>query len=216
MTFKNHVIFDFNGVIINDEELHFKATKMVFKSVLDLDLTNREYYEFFVGKTNFSSFLSYLEFKNKKENTEQIIAKKNEIYMDLISKEIPLVQPTIDFIRENHEKYTFSIVTGAIRSEVEFILKKLNLSSVFEIVLCASDFVESKPSPEGYLKAIALSKIPVKNTVIIEDSISGITAAKKAKANCIGLTTTYKREEISHADLIVDELKAEHIEKFFN
>lgn len=216
MNTKNHVIFDFNGVIVDDEGLHFQSTQEVLKLISNLDITHKEYYDFFAGRANYLGFSSYLEFKNKKEDIGHLIVKKNEIYMELISNEIPVVAPTILFIKNNYSKYYFSIVTGAQRKEVEFILNKLNLSQMFERVLCSDDVTESKPSPQGYLKAISLSKIPVENSVIIEDSISGVTAAKRANARCIALTTTYKREEIGHADLIVDELSLENIEKFFN
>jgi len=216
MILKNHVIFDFNGVIVNDEELHFESTKVVLKNSLNIEITSDDYYKFFAGKTNKLGFTVYLNFKGVQENIENLIINKNKIYLELISKEVPVVSSTIRFIKEYHSKYCFSIVTGAIRKEVEFILDKTNLKSFFDVILCSEDFKESKPSPEGYLKAIALSKIPAKNTVIIEDSISGIEAAKNANTRCIALTTTFKREEISHADLIVDELKLEHVEKFFN
>ena len=216
MNTKNHVIFDFNGVIVDDEGLHFRSTLEVLKLISGLDITHKEYYDFFAGRSNYLGFSSYLEFKNKKEDIDNLIVKKNEIYMELISHEIPVVAPTIHFIKNNYSKYIFSIVTGAQRKEVEFILNKLNLSQMFERVLCSDDVTESKPSPQGYLKAISLSKIPVENSVIIEDSISGVTAAKRANARCIALTTTYQREEIGHADLIVDELSLENIEKFFN
>lgn len=216
MNIKNHIIFDFNGVIVNDENLHFQSTQKVLELISDLDITHEEYYNFFAGRANYLGFSSYLEFKNKKDDINNLIIQKNKIYMKLISNEIPVIDPTIFFIKENYFKYYFSIVTGAQRKEVEFILNKLNLSQMFEKVLCSDDVTESKPSPQGYLKAISLSRIPVENSVVIEDSISGVTAAKRANARCIALTTTYKREEIAHADLIVDELHLEDVEKFFN
>ena len=49
---KNHVIFDFNGVIVNDEELHFESTKVVLKNSLNIEITSDDYYKFFAGKTN--------------------------------------------------------------------------------------------------------------------------------------------------------------------
>jgi beta-phosphoglucomutase len=216
MKTKNHIIFDFNGVIVDDEGLHFQSAQKVLKLISNLDITLKEYYDFFAGRANYLGFSSYLGFKNKKDDIDNLIFKKNEIYMEFISKEIPVVDSTIRFIKDNYSKYYFSIVTGAQRKEVEFILNKLNLLQMFEMVLCSDDITESKPSPQGYLKAISLSKISVENSVVIEDSISGITAAKRAHARCIALTTTYKREEIAHADLIVDELCLEDIEKFFN
>nr|BFD30428.1 HAD family phosphatase [Pigmentibacter ruber] len=203
---KKHVIFDFNGVVVDDEKIHFLSSKIALKESFNHDFSEELYLKFFIGRTNEKAFEDYFKMLNIDSSIEEIIKIKNKIYMQIIQTEDVAIPSTINFINEYKNNFIYSIVSGASKNEILFHIKKLGIESLFLNIISCEDITESKPSPQGFLKAINLSHIPVNQTVIIEDSISGVKAAKAANAFCIALTTSHTKEELYQADIIVPEL----------
>jgi sugar-phosphatase len=74
------------------------------------------------------------------------------------------------------------------------------------ILVTGSDVQRGKPDPQGYLLAgIRLGALPG-SCLVIEDSPAGISAAKAAGMQAIGITTTYPAEELALADAIISRL----------
>lgn len=211
MNKKVHIIFDFNGVIIDDEKIHYKATQEVLKKSFNKYLSEDLYYKYFIGKTNEKAFFDYFVALNINADINEVCKLKSLIYMEFVQQENVTIQATVNFIKNYSSIYNFSIVSGANKNEILYHLKCLGIDNLFLNIIASEDITESKPSPEGYLKAISLSAIPVEQTIIVEDSLSGVKAAKAAKAYCIALTTTHTKEELVLADLVVNELSINSI-----
>jgi len=74
------------------------------------------------------------------------------------------------------------VVTGNGREEAILMLESCNLTRYFDAIFSVDDYIESKPSPVGFLTAINHFRVKPENTIVFEDSESGIIAAKKAGA----------------------------------
>ncbi|WGL58547.1 HAD family phosphatase [Pigmentibacter sp. JX0631] len=203
---KKHIIFDFNGVIVDDEKIHFLSSQLALKEIFNHDLSQELYFKFFIGRTNEKAFEDYFKMLDIDSSIAEIIKIKNKIYMQLVETENVAIPSTISFIRKYKNDFSYSVVSGASKNEIWFHLKKLGIENLFLNILSCEDITESKPSPQGFLKAINLSHIPANQTVIIEDSISGVRAAKAANTFCIALTTSHTKEELHQADIVVSEL----------
>jgi beta-phosphoglucomutase len=86
------------------------------------------------------------------------------------------------------------------------------------VVIDGSDVDRSKPDPEIYLKVTAAIKYSPGKCVVIEDSLSGIEAARKAGCKVIGITTTHSQKDLADTDLVIDhfhELTLPTLEVFF-
>lgn len=70
----------------------------------------------------------------------------------------------------------------------------------------AEDVTHGKPHPEAYLRGAELLGARPEACVVIEDAPSGIRAAKSAGMRVVAVTTTYRREELSEADEVVESL----------
>lgn len=99
-----------------------------------------------------------------------------------------------------------ALVTGSLRVEAEIALKACGIGDCFDVVIAAEDVGLGKPNPEGYLKAIDLLNVSPEESIIVEDSPSGIKAAKAAGIDCIAVTNTHARNELSDATSVVDSL----------
>jgi beta-phosphoglucomutase-like phosphatase (HAD superfamily) len=99
---------------------------------------------------------------------------------------------------------TKAIATSAPTSNVLFTLEKTGTKKFFKVIIDGSNVDNSKPDPEIYLKTTAAIKIPPQKCVVIEDSLSGIKAARKAGCKVIGITTTHSPKELVGTDVVVD------------
>ena len=76
-----------------------------------------------------------------------------------------------------------------------------NIENYFPVILDDSFVTKGKPDPEIYLKSAAALGFEPANCVVFEDSLSGVTAGKRAGCKVVGITTTHTREELNETDL---------------
>jgi sugar-phosphatase len=101
----------------------------------------------------------------------------------------------------------WTVVTSGTRKLAETRLRHAGLP-VPTTMVTASDILRGKPHPEPYLKGAAALRMEPKDCVVMEDAPSGIRAGHAAGMRVVAVPTTYSRDEISEADLIVDRLSA--------
>jgi len=107
------------------------------------------------------------------------------------------------------------VASGALRHEIETILKTLGLLDHFRAIVAAEDVSQGKPEPEIYLKALAALNASGKNgkpieaadCVVIEDSKEGIRGARRAGMKCLAVTNSHPAELLSDADAVVKSLE---------
>lgn len=73
------------------------------------------------------------------------------------------------------------IVSSGSRQTIDIVLKKFSIDHYFDFILASEDVIDSKPSPEGFLKAIEISEIQPEDAIIFEDSKAGLVAAQNAR-----------------------------------
>jgi len=142
---------------------------------------------------------------------------KNEIEM---SSAINLFDGALQLLQSLHGKVKLGLASMNDRLVIDHLLEMTNTERFFAAVLTAGDVVNSKPDPEIFLKCARRLKSTPEKCIIVEDSIFGVEAAKKAKMRCITvLTGAYPRKMLEKAnpDLIVNSLtqKAEIVKFIF-
>lgn len=199
------ILFDMDGVIINSEPLHVAA----FQAVLGqygLALSEDDYKHYFAGKTDESGFRDYLDFINLTVDLQVIMQEKAEEYVRLAVKKLAGYPGVADLIQQLSQKTQLALVTGSSKVEADTALAALDITDCFAVIVSADDVVNGKPEPEGYLQAVARLGVDPSQCVIIEDSPSGIRAAKAAGIQSIGVTNTHSAEELRGADVVVRSL----------
>ena len=206
------VIFDFDGVILDSEPIHYEACCNVLKK-LGLVLTYEEYTEKYFGLSDKDMFPKLLEDKGYNflaERVNLLIDEKNKYYINLINNRdnlpfIPDVELYIDFVLQ--EKKQVAICSGSTRNEVMAALARLkqgDLLRYFNTVVTAEDVKYGKPSPEGYLLTAERLGVSPNKCLVIEDSPYGVEAAKSAGMYVVGLLTTCDRHKLHKANKVVN------------
>jgi len=205
------IFFDFNGVIVDDEKLHCLLFQKVLKEK-NLSLSEKDYYEKYLGfddRGAFTAALKDFKFEPAPKIIDEMISKKAKLYAQEMKKQDLFVPGALDFIRKASEKYYLSVVSGALRGEIEAWLDRGGVRKLFQTVIAAEDTQKGKPDPEGYLRALdSLNRDFVPNSEMIlpqecwalEDSKWGIDAAQGAGMRCAALTTSYSKKELAFAD----------------
>ncbi|MEA1911640.1 MAG: HAD family phosphatase, partial [Spirochaetota bacterium] len=97
--------------------------------------------------------------------------------------------------------------TSADRTKMESNLIEIGISEdTFDAVVTALDVNRQKPFPDIYLKAASLIGEDAQDCLVVEDAVNGVKAAKSAGAKCLGLTTSFSKEQLSEADWFAKDL----------
>ena len=199
------VLFDMDGVIIDSEPLHEAAFRATL-ATHGRELTESHYKRYFLGKTDHDGLELYFQFMNEQVDVAKLADEKAVTYLHIASDQLEAYPGVISLIKELSAKVPLALVTGSLRIEVDTALSRLGISDCFSVIVSAGDVTTGKPNPEGYLKAAALLGVDAKDCVVVEDSASGVKAAKAAGADCIAVTNTHSVDELKDATIVVGRL----------
>jgi HAD superfamily hydrolase (TIGR01509 family) len=208
------IIFDFNGVLVDDEPVHFRAFQQTIQEK-GLDLDWKEYCERYLPYDDLNLFTHFFQDQDrpcKPQEIDRLIQRKSRHYFKTIEQNAPMIQSSLAFVNTIPSDVALAIASGAARKEIEFILDQLNLRQRFSPIIAASDVKHGKPHPESFLKALeGLQRenpsIEHDGAIVIEDSYQGIDSAHQAGMKCVALATTYPPEKLSEADLVLETLE---------
>ncbi len=210
------VIFDFNGVLIDDEPIHLEMFQKVLKDE-GLSLNAKDYYEHYLGFDDRGSFKTYYKRTGhilSDTTLEDLVRRKAHYYRESIENRMIVFPGVKQLIPELSSHIPLAIASGALRSEIELILEKIDLTKYFQGIVSAEDVSEGKPSPEIFNKALDLlnqleadGSIDPSECLAVEDSREGIRAAHGARLKCLAVTNSHSEKELSEADSVVHSLE---------
>jgi beta-phosphoglucomutase len=197
------VLFDFNGVIINDESIH---RELIDELLLGENLKpqGKEYLKRSIGRIDRNYISELLKLRGRfvdEKDLNKLVAKKSIDYTKRLEKldSLPIYPGVVEFIAGLHASgYKLGLVASTIRSEVEFVLKHTEIDRYFETIVAGDEIIHSKPDPDGYLVAIdRLNKLnpdlslSVSECLAIEHTFTGIQTAKYTGIQVVAIAHTY-------------------------
>ena len=209
------VIFDFDGVIIDSEILHFRAFNETL-APLNISITEQDYYKDYLGLTDrdcFKAVNSKYKLKFDNSRLENLLEEKKRVFRKLVKTSNRLMEGVRDFLMMlKQNNIPMAICSGSLLAEIELILEANNLKSFFEAIVSADHVKRGKPYPDGFL--LTLQKLNEKRTpaiqpgqcIVIEDSHWGLEAAQKAGMHTVAVTNSYDVDQLKMADKIVTKL----------
>ena len=201
------VLFDFNGIIINDEPLHQHLIDQILISE-NLRPQPGEFRKFCLGQSDRACLSNLLTHRGRVVTEAyllKLVNRKAQAYQQFFREKLeqleklPLYLGLEDLIFQTRSRgLKLAVVSGAIRSEVELILNHATLAKYFSVIVAGDDITTSKPEPDGYLLAVerlnqlypSLNLQP-SECLAIEDTPVGIQAAKRAGIGVVGVANTY-------------------------
>jgi beta-phosphoglucomutase len=226
------VLFDFNGVIINDEPIHLQLIdEILIQENLQPQRVNER--QASLGRSDRACFQQLLANRGRVANENyltKLLYRKAEAYTVELKKieKLPLYPGVEDLIFQVRSRnLKLGLVSGAIRQEIELVLNRAKLAEHFKIIVAGDDITTSKPEPDGYLLAVTrLNKeypdlnLKSQECLAIEDTPAGIAAAKRSHMQVVGVANTYPFHMLQRCcNWTVDylsELELERVQKVYS
>lgn len=213
------VIFDFDGTLVDSNGVNDK---------IDIELVNffgekKDSYEIIQErdhilrtKTNGDIYLNYCQYLKEKYNldlsAEEILEVRRRLSRKFLKnvKYKPGADIIIKLIKKNKTKLALATVSSRQSlniyfSENENIRKKCDIQKYFDLIITKDDVIQKKPNPEVYNKIISKFNIrDLSRCLVIEDSLMGVLAAKRAKLNVIAIYDKYSDKDRDKINKIAD------------
>lgn len=209
------VIFDFDGVIVDTEPLHYAAFQRTLEP-LGLHFTWEEYVETYIGFDDRDAFKYAYSSTGRLLKSDQLlnlIENKATFFVEVIKSGVFAYPGVLDLIFNlRAHKIPLAICSGALRSDIDPILDMLGIPNCFDVIVTADDVAASKPDPECYqlafqrLQSAAQNSFSKDETLAIEDTPAGISAAIMAGLPVCAVTNSYPAARLDQATFITDSL----------
>jgi beta-phosphoglucomutase len=226
------VIFDFNGVLVDDESVHFA----LFREVLarqGVTITERDYHERYLGYDDrrcFEAVLWDVGQATDPKRLDQMIAQKARRYVEVANHGVRFFPAAAETLGAVATRWPVAICSGALRSEIEHALRQLERYDQVAVIISAEDIDKCKPDPEGYGLALVALQTHIRNgqdrggttvssqkapvdfgaasCLVVEDSLAGIVSAKRAGMRAVGVPNTYPdlQLRLAGADEVINGL----------
>lgn len=214
MTIQKAVIFDMDGVIIDSENLWKKAEKEVFTS-LGVNVTHEDseptksMTTFEVTKFWFDKF----PWEDKSNDiVEHMVISR---VIELIDTEDCKINGIKEFIeRLKAKNYKIGLATNSPYKIIPKVLQKFDIQHLFDTVSSAEFEDNGKPAPAIYLTTAEKLNVTTNNCIAIEDSYSGMLAAKNAGMTVVAFTNGNKDLDFEIADYKIDAFDHFNIDIF--
>lgn len=223
-------IFDFNGVLVDDELVHRDAFRDVL-GPLGVTFSDEAYVERYLGIDDIGAFVRMMHDAGRPvtaAEAEALAAAKRPFYMRRAEAGLVFFDGAVDLVRRRAAKGPVAIVSGALRDEIAFGLRRAGISDLISVVISAEDTPRCKPDPMGYELCVAalaerLGQPSPRRVLVIEDSLAGVQAAKRGGLVCIGVAHSHPEARLLGAgadaavariadvgDALVDDLGRRH------
>lgn len=190
------VFLDFSGVIFDDTAINQTLiADILLKENLRAD--DDEYIQYCRGRSDRAGLKDILANRGRilsDSYLDRLLAGKNKAYREKIDslENLPLSPHLTEFFNQLKEQnIAVGLVTGSPKSEVEYILQKVELNEYIDVIVAGDDIKQSKPEPEPYLLAVERLNLNPSECLAIEDNPIGIEAAKRAKIQVVGIANIY-------------------------
>ena len=211
------VIFDWDGTLADTRKAIVISFQRALKEI-NLEVPT-EYIERRIGIGASETFREILQAANRRVDekiVKQLVERKSRMQLEL-SSEIELFEGARELLEGLKGQVKVGLASMNNRSVIMHLIQIKGVAEYFETVLTVEAVSRSKPDPEIFLKAATQLNVIPERSVVLEDSLFGVKAAKSAQMACIAVTTgVYSKQEleVETPDLIVKTLRDPQILRF--
>jgi len=193
------ILFDFDGVLVDSEPLHFACWRQVLLTV-GIDLDWESYRDHCIGVAD-RDMARWLATRARRpitpEQIWELYPRKSRLYLERVASDPPFPEATRRLLPALSRSYKLAVVSSSGRSEVEPLLVAGGLRPYFATIVAGEDVERHKPAPEPYLTAAR--RLGVRRALVVEDSEPGAAS---------GLAAGFDVLRIERADRLSEALTA--------
>jgi HAD superfamily hydrolase (TIGR01509 family) len=202
------ILFDMDGVLMDSEPLHLRATQLALGD-RGSSFTEQDNLAF-VGATDPEVFRVLRVLFDLETATAELVNRKREHLIALVRAEgrpLPGV-PEVP-LRLRDTGLRLGLVSASARPVIDAVLQAVELDGAFDTVVSGDEVARGKPAPDGFLIAARRLATDPERCLVVEDSRNGVLAGKAAGMTVAAVPgPTTKGQDFSPADLILPSLEA--------
>ena len=200
------VLWDMDGVIADTGPYHLKAWQEVFQK-RGFNYSDEVFQRNF-GKRNDTIVRSIIGDSASPAEVDAITTEKEAVFRQKATAKVKPFPGAIELLKSLREYgVRIALASSAPIENIQLVIQDLGIDNCFAVIVWGREVTEGKPSPQGFLLAAQRLGVEPKNCVVIEDSVAGVTAAKRAGMRCVAVTNTHPRKGLMEAELVVDSLE---------
>ena len=170
-------LFDCDGTVVDSMPLHYVAWKAALAE-WNCPFDEELFYSW--GGRPVTDILTSLNQMNGLDiPIEEVAIRKEHLYHQQMP-ELKAIPEVVAHVEEGHGRIPMAVVSGSRRNSVVSSLTQLNLLDRFDTLVCAEDYKNGKPAPDGFLLAAQRLGVAPKDCLVFEDTAMGIQAATAA------------------------------------
>lgn len=201
------VLFDMDGVLVDSEPV-IEAAAIAGLREFGVDAQPEDFIPF-VGMGE-DKYIGGVAEKHGVPYDLRMKKRVYEIYVEIVRDKLKVYKGTLPLLnRLAGEKRLMALASSADRVKVNANLKVAGIDpGIFGVIVTGEDVVHKKPAPDIYLAAAEKLGCLPEDSVVVEDAISGVKAAKAANMKCIAVTTSFSASllEEAGADVVIDDI----------
>ncbi|HEX7008643.1 MAG TPA: HAD family phosphatase [Phycisphaeraceae bacterium] len=215
------IVFDFDGVLVDSEPLHYRAFLEVGRGELGLSFDYEEYLDRLVGYDDRDAFRLLLTQAGQQHGQAELEARvaqlcqqKQQAFEQQVGLGVTAISGALELVDEAAAAMPIAIASGATVRDIELVLGGLGRRDRFQVIVAADHVRRSKPDPESYALAVeqlaqrhkSLELSPA-DCLAIEDTAAGIASARGAGLMTLGLATTGPADRLHNAHRVIPSLQ---------
>jgi beta-phosphoglucomutase len=196
------ILFDLDGVLWFSTDAHRFAFQRALKELkLPWEMT-RAQFSHVAGMTTEKAFLEWMKphrVRVSKQLLDRFSHRKRYWALHYLARNAPLQKRLVSTLRRLGQTRTLGLVSASHPRTVSLFLKRSGTRRFFKVVLSSREIPVSKPSPRGYITALRRLGATANTALAVEDTISGIQAAKGARIQVLGMRGTCDPAQLRRA-----------------
>ena len=198
------VVFDMDGVICHTNPDHCLAFQAFFAK-RNMFFPEEEYAAHMYGKNNGYIMSYFFGRPIVGSELEELAGEKESMFREIYQSKVKCINGFMewaDHLRQNNIQ--IGVATSAPRLNLDLISGELGLEKMVDLMLAYEDVSVHKPDPLVYLKSANMLGVLPENTVVFEDSFSGVSAGINAGMKVVGVLSSHTKSELPPCDLYID------------
>ncbi len=203
---KKAIIFDVDGVLVDSYQPHFQSWQQMLREQ-GFEFTEAQFRATF-GRTTRDIIFQLCGNEFPDEKIQAFDDRKESLFRDIVRQDFPAIDGAKELIDALFAAdFAMAVGSSGPPENVALTLDKLERADRFAARVTGSDVTKGKPDPQVFLIAAERLSVLPGQCAVVEDAPAGVEAANRAEMLSIALTGTATRDQLSHADLVVDSLQ---------
>jgi beta-phosphoglucomutase-like phosphatase (HAD superfamily) len=184
MTRISCVLFDLDGVLVDATEWHYIALNRAL-ALFGFDITRYEHLSDYNGLPTRKKLQMLSVEKGLPQALHDTLSRLKQVYTrdEILTRCRPVFEKEYMLSRLRHEGYRMAVCSNSIRESLRMMVQQSGLETYLEFLVSNEDVSCPKPDPEIYTTAMTQMGVRPTETIIVEDSLHGLEAARRSGAH---------------------------------